>query len=505
MEYDGRGGPRKIALVVFLASLSLYTLTAGGSLSSTDATVMFDLTRNIVEERSLALSGNLLGLEANRGTDGRYYSQYGLGQSLYNIPFYLAGTAAQRLVGRQIGKPDTIPKAVVALGNTVAAALVVSVVWLFALRLSGAARASMWAAASVAIASPLWPYSKFGFATPLTALVLLVAAYCLLKGAESGRTGIAAVAGAVMAFGWLTRHEIALALVPFALYLFAAGRARGRAGGDILRQQFALLGVAALGGLAWGAYNYVRFGSPTFVGYSPAFGTTGYLAYLASPGGALWLFCPIAVVWILGALSRPVPERLLLVGPFVGFFLFYGALADWAGGRSYGPRYLVPAVVLLAPALAPYLHRGTARVRAMVIAVICLSAIVQLPGVVVDYSKVSLDWARSAPREAVVERNWRWDASPLVLNARAAAAAVPLNAAYLTGRKPLPDTSARAAADDRDFAQRFSFSVDFWWAYLVYLRAISPAAGLSIALALLLFSMAFGTSAWRASGRLQSG
>ena len=105
---------RHAGLFVFCGALALYLLTAGGSLTSTDAVVTFDLTSSIVERHSIALSGNVLGLDANRGVDGRFYSQYGIGQSLYNIPFYVAGKVATRIAPRRIGKPDTLLKASVA-------------------------------------------------------------------------------------------------------------------------------------------------------------------------------------------------------------------------------------------------------------------------------------------------------------------------------------------------------------------------------------------------------
>src|SRR4051794_7371628 len=106
-----------IAALLFAASLSLYFLTAGGSLTSTDAVVTFALAKSLVEQRSIALDPNDVGNSAGRGIDGRYYSHFGIGQSLYDIPFYVAGRTAGRLIRTRIGKPETLPKAAVALGS----------------------------------------------------------------------------------------------------------------------------------------------------------------------------------------------------------------------------------------------------------------------------------------------------------------------------------------------------------------------------------------------------
>ncbi len=502
MVDDSKRITRRVGLLLFLGSLSLYLLTAGGSLSSTDATVMFDLTRSLVEHRSIALSDNLLGLDANRGVDGRFYSQYGLGQSLYNIPFYVAGVTARDLAGLSIGKPDTIPKAAVALGNTAASAACVSLFWLFAFALSRAARPALAAALAAALASPLWPYSKFGFSVPLTAALLVGAAFLLWSAAKSGRAAPALGAGATLGFAWLTRHEIVVVLVPFVLYLWRDSRSRGADVRLARRQVVAFVAAAGTGGLAWALYNVVRFGSFTYVGYEPWFTGEGYLAFLASPVGAVLVFCPVAAVWIAAALRGPLTtgEKVLLLAPAVAFYLLYGSLHDWMGGRSYGPRYMLPALLVLAPALAPFLRDARPRARRVTIVVAMLSAVIQLPGVIVDYSKVSMDHARSVPPESSGDSTWRWSESPLVLNTRASVTAVPANAAFLTGTAVPPVLPAPSGADDRVFAQRFSFSVDFWWAYLVYWGVLPRAAALAIAVALTGAAVLLLGWAWRLTG-----
>jgi hypothetical protein len=54
----------------------------------------------------------------------------------------------------------------------------------------------------------------------------------------------------------------------------------------------------------------------------------------------------------------------------------------------------------------------------------------------------------------------------------------------VTGRRPIPSAPGPSGPDDREFAQRLSFSLDFWWLYLVYLGVLRPASGLAIAGAL---------------------
>ena len=487
--------PRVVGWLIFCSALCLYSLTAGGSLTSTDAVVTFDLTTSLVERHSIALADNVLGLDANRGVDGRFYSQYGIGQSIYNIPFYLAGRLAARIAPRRIGKPDTLVKAAVAMGSAFAAAIAVVLIWSLSRGLGASPRAALVAALTTAIASPLWPYSKFGFSTALTAAILAAAARLLVGAAARARPRYAAAAGAVLAFGWLTRHEIALVLLPFVAALVLRARESGRP--FPWSSVAALVGMTCVGGLLWAWYNVVRFGSPLSVGYSPSLDVSGYAGFLVSPAGSIFLFAPIVIVWAVGLSDAGVSRssRVLLAGPLVVFYAFYGALADWPGGRSYGPRYLVPALILLAPGAAVLWNRS--RATRHVVAIACvLAAVLQLPGVLVDYAKVSTDWARAHTKEEVAQRNWRISSSPLVLNAKEAFDGVPANVAFLTGIRDPPRVATTSTASNRDFAQQLSFSLDFWWLYLVYLRAIRPATAALIALILCAIAAVSARRAW---------
>jgi hypothetical protein len=49
---------------------------------------------------------------------------------------------------------------------------------------------------------------------------------------------------------------------------------------------------------------------------------------------------------------------------------------------------------------------------------------------------------------------------------------------WLLGTRALPPA---AGGDDRDFSHRFSYSLDFWWLYLTFMRAIGHATALAVA------------------------
>lgn len=479
--------PLGLRLVVL--ALIVYGGTAGGSLGTTDAVVAYDVTVNLVEQGSLAMSGNLLGMEAHRGADGRYYSPFGIAQSVFNIPFYLAGRTAARLAPG-LGKPDTLPKAAVAMGSAVAAAGCVGFTYLFLVATLGRSNAGR-TTLLLAFGTVLWPYAKFGFNAPLSALFLSAAAFGLVAGTRRGRLAPLAWAGLAAGGALLTRHELALAALPAALFLLLDLERPRRLRGLVA---FALPLGACVG--AWLLLNAVRFGNPLDSGYLrdpiPGIGSPileGLHGLLLSPSTSLFLYSPLVLAAVPAFVLLWRRDRnvaiycLTMVATFVGF---YAILGNWAGGRSYGSRYLVPVLPFLVAPLGLVFQGSVSRpLRRAAGTLVALSIVVQLPGVLVDFSKVSQRWAAEHRLTPGQDRRLEWSAAPLWLNTREMVAAVPRNLAYLSGRQA-PPAFERATADAgrRDFAQQFWFSLDLWWLYLHYLGAYGAGVVLAFALSL---------------------
>jgi hypothetical protein len=122
------------------------------------------------------------------------------------------------------------------------------------------------------------------------------------------------------------------------------------------------IAAAALLHLSWNTY---RFGSMVDFGYDwtetipapppRAFLLTeiprGLIVLLASPGKSIFLWAPILVLALLGAVSSWRRDRALTFGiataGAVGL-VFYAAYLFPEGGYAHGPRHLVPIVPLLA-------------------------------------------------------------------------------------------------------------------------------------------------------------
>ncbi len=477
---------------LFALALGVYALTAGGSLTTSDAVQSFDLTRNIVETRSIALSDSVAGADALRGRDGRFYSPFGILPSLFHIPFYLGGKAAIAMTGLRMGKPDTVPKAAVAMAQTVVVAIIVWQIFRLSVLITGAAGPSLMAALTFAFGSVLWPYARFGFHQPLACLALAAAVEAAWRAVRQSRPTHFAWAAGWLSAGLLTRHELGLAIAPVAAWLWWSGRPSGAERRQRLR---AFVPVLTTGLTAWLALNAYRFGNPFDTGHLrdpvPGFGSPvldGLAGLLFSPSASLFLYSPVAVGGLAGLLFRLWRRDRSTAAWLLSFvlmvLLFYATLGNWLGGRSYGSRYLLIVLPFLAVGWASLLAGLSPRPRMVLgTVVLAIGALVQLPGVLVDYAKVSQAATANRDGFSTLERQWSWEAAPLVLNARAAAEAVPANVNYVLGRAAVPRVNAPASAEDRSFSQQFGFSLDFWWLYLFYMGVLPRAGVFAVAAA----------------------
>jgi hypothetical protein len=499
-----RSGRHRIdALLVFLLALVLYLATTGGSMA-TDI-MSYEVAKNIVEHGSVAMSFNVHDMDAHRGTDGRYYSPYGIGHPLYAVPFYLAGRVTEEATGLSVGKPEALRKAFFVLGNAVAAAATVWLTFLFSLRLGGSARAAVGTALTLGFATLLWPYAKMGFNAPVAALTLLWGVFLLWVGVRNTRPAVLWLSGIGFGCALLVRHELALAMLPAGLWILVESQWNLRAA---LRRAVPVAVPVAAAVVLTLYYNHVRFGNLWDTGYlrdsTAAFGpvSTGLRGFAASPGRSLFLFAPVTVLGLaaFGSIWRRDRATALLLGGNVAILtLFYASQLYWDADRSYGPRYLVAILPFLCLPLTLWFNLPPHSMRHRLLSVVVvLSVIAQAPGVLVDFSK-----AGYRPEHARLDyqrRIWTWEGSGFTLNAQAAAKLIPVNVRYLAGAEPRPEIR-NAEYKATDFAGQFAFSLDFWWLYLFYARAISAPVALGAFGSLLLLAAGLAWALWRRCSR----
>jgi hypothetical protein len=359
-----------------------------------------------------------------------------------------------RVTGLRLGDADALPKAAVAMGSTLAAACTIGFAFLLALRLSGSVRRSIGAAALLGFGTLLWPYSKFGFNAALTACALAAGVHGIAAAGMTRRCGPAVAGGCGLAVALLTRHEMTIAAAICLAWLWWLERKHTH-----WRVFLAAAGPVALAVAASVALNWVRFGDPLWSGHRPAFSGAGFAGYLLSPAGALLLYSPpaLAALALLPGIRRREPVPLLMLSTAVVLIVFYAALEDWLGTRSYGPRYLVPLLPLLVAPLSLVGWPASRLRRALLVSACALSVAIQLPAVLVDFSRAGI--AAHMPPQPLRRFDWSW--VPVVVNTR--------YAVDILRTPEAPDADSLLPPGDASaLSTRAPRSLDFWWLYLYH-------------------------------------
>jgi hypothetical protein len=361
--------------VLAATGVTLVALTAGlvfsrPTLDSYDAQIMFTVAGSIVTTHTAVVPRAADGFRLNSP-----HASYGLGMSLLEVPAIVladqTGRSSQRLA---------------MLVNPVLFALIALALFAWA-RMAGAGVVRAAVLAMVCgFGTLLLPYTQTGGSDLGTALGVAVA----LVGVELARSRTRAgglVAGIGVAIAVLMRPDSGILIAPAVVVavLLTARRAL----------PFCLLS-AAPGAVVTGLYNYTGgaayAGIPLRLGWSHSF-LAGVEGLLVSPGRGLLLFVPLtllAVIALPWAWRRSPVVTGLCVALLAGRVAFYAGWFAWAGGWTWGPRFLVPAMPALAPLLLPILQvqpRRRWQLAAAVAAVplVALSVAVQVLGAAVRY------------------------------------------------------------------------------------------------------------------------
>jgi SAM-dependent methyltransferase len=332
-------GDRRVALLLFVLVCAGYLLVQEGAISGYDGRTMYGVTQAMIERSTFAVDPELNTLP---GRGGLEYSRYGLGLSLLAaIPYLLL----RPLVGLAPDPGRLLEAAAGATMAFVTGGLVVAL-FLLARRLGAGVRPAAIVAIGAVVGTFALPYGKEFFSEPLAALCLVVAVERLL----ARRPGWAGVA---LGLAILTRPQNVL-LAP----VFAAVAWRR----DGLRA-LPRLGLGMVPGVVLtGAYNVLRFGNPLDLGYQDVGLTTPFLdgatGLLVEPRKSVLLFAPIVLLlpWVVRHSWRTNRLATVLIGAQVAITVVLTAKwFAWHGGWSWGPRLLLPAVLLAVVLVAPWL------------------------------------------------------------------------------------------------------------------------------------------------------
>jgi SAM-dependent methyltransferase len=363
----------RVAARLFVLVALGFLLVQEGAITGYDGRTMYGVTEAIVERGALAVDQELNTLP---GRDGNEYSRYGLGLSLLAaVPYLLVRPVAVLAV-------DPAPLLEAAAASTMAFVMggLAVALHLLARRLGARVRAATVVAGGGVAGTFALPYGKEFFSEPLAALGLVVTVERVLARRP-------AWAGLALGMAILTRPQNLLFMPVVAA---VAWRTQGPR--SVVR-----LGAGLLPGVVLTlAYNYARFGHPLELGYQDVGMTTpfveGAAGLLMNPLKSVVVFAPIVLLFpaaLRNTWRDNRPAVILITGQVVITFVLTATWFAWHGGWSWGPRLLLPAVLLAVALLAGWM---TTPRRARAVALLFAAGfLISLPALVVSTQTQQLE------------------------------------------------------------------------------------------------------------------
>lgn len=407
-----RAHTRPIALWLFASFQFFYLLTSTGRVRTADEYNTLYTTESLVLHGTTAVpqAAALHNFYGRLDVHGLPRAAYPPGQALACVPWYALG---QYVLARLPGVPADDTDLIVAFASCLSSATFAALtVTFFFLLLHGTGiplRPALMATAMLGLATPIFSYSGWLFSEPLSAAIFTGTAWLVFVQPISPR--VAALAGLLLGFSTLVRPTNILAVGVFALALLVH---RGKSG---FGSAVALCATSAIGVAILLTHNAVLFGSPFAFGYPAAaegakqlnhFDTpllTGLYGFLLSPGKSVFIFAPPILLALAGLSQLWRRNRglaaLAILLTLVDVF-FFAKYSQWEGGYCVGPRYLVPALVLLCLGLGPVLASAQARLKTIAVVLLVLGALVQTLSLATSFME------DQAPRGRYYGANWTY-------------------------------------------------------------------------------------------------
>lgn len=358
-----------------------------------------DLVRAIVERHSVFIDDYVDNTGDFSCANGHELADKAPGASLAAVPAFAIARECMIADGKNPDAPGRIHAlayAATVAGAGIPAAVTGVSVYYAALLLGGEETSALIAALAVGVASPLLTYATILWGQSLACAGLsfsFVIALLLGRGISStARRGRAFGAGALcgLGAGWAVLSDYTAAIPAVILAAFAVWRVRRSVGERVP----AVLGVVLGGGLTLAillAYNHAAFGSAFTVSYTfqdgyremrqGLFGIRQPNAHVLNelllgeyrgllPLAPVFFLVPIGLwqLWRHG--SGGAAAAFVLTTIIAYYFVLISGYVYWDGGWAYGPRYIGPALGLMAIPLSTAWARGYAIRAAMVVFVI---------------------------------------------------------------------------------------------------------------------------------------
>lgn len=229
----------------------------------------------------------------------------------------------------------------------------------------------------------------------------------------------------------------------------------------------------------------------------------GLYGLMLSSGKSIFVYSPFLLYALSGFrqwFGKNFSSASLVLAVSVVYVVFYGKLAAWGGDWSYGPRFMMAILPLLAIASAflveETLQGASRRGRIGLWALIFLSIAVQIPGLAVDPQMRMESLWQTQGQLGFERRTWNPAYCPVLDQARSMVR-------LLRGESAWDVKAGEETIQETEWSKLSRNNFDFWWIY-AYKGGLLP-AWLSIlaAASCLLGGIALWYPCWRLGGQLE--
>lgn len=387
------GSNGRAAALLFLVVLLVYNLN-GREIATLDSQPTKFAARELIQRGTITLN-HVVGTTPQllerapfvAGADGNYRSAYSptpvlLAAGLL-VPFYSLGIFDVRA-------PLAAPLIAKLAASTITAAAVV-VMFLTARHWTSRSRA-LWIAAGTAIGTGYWnTVSQTLWQHETAALGLTLALWAFARPATVANWRQAVILGIGLALAGTSRPQVSISIAVLLVGLFLCARLR------LALLAAAIVGVSAatlvLMNVRWFGHPFGAI--PLLEALHPAVHATegsfrlalaGPVGLLVSPNRGLLIFSPIVLI-AFAALPFALRSGLRsavwwCAAAAMGQYLFYSAYSVWWGGHTFGPRYMLDLLPLLAPVGAVWVDsmHPTAATRLVAAVALAWSVLVAATG-----------------------------------------------------------------------------------------------------------------------------
>lgn len=380
--------------IIFLFFFSVYAFTMSGVILYGDEVEKYRVAQSIVDRREFSFRPTAHRNEV--GADGRTYSIYELGQTVFQVPLY----ALARIIQTFFPQPDVnqIGFLIVGFLNPLLTAWTCVLFFKTSQALSYSFRTALFLTLVFGLATIMWPYSRSYTREPLLTLLLLASFYAAWRFRQTKRWEWIVATGVAVGYLTFTKLIQGTAVIVFWVYIVFIvyheyRQRRTHARGLIFASVLFLLPVVILL-IVQGLYALSRFG--TF--YSGIGGTKynpiDWIMFLlpqSEPNVAIveLLLSPVKSVFLysLPALLFPILWFKFFEqkrdAALVMLTLVLVALAtaisrpDWDGGTWWGPRYLVQVTpfLILPLGMLETVRSSTRRIGMAILALLSLGGL----------------------------------------------------------------------------------------------------------------------------------